>query len=118
MDVPSRPLSRYFTPLPILGAIMWWTARVLNKRHQRRVAAGFEYLKADMQWSYETLAKFPRVALLAGVAAGLLGIGGGMVIGPLFLQVEGGMMRRGGAMITMTSRDAAVARGLDRRRRE
>ena len=38
-------------------------------------------------WDDETLAKFPKVALLAGVAAGLLGIGGGMVIGPLFMEI-------------------------------
>jgi len=36
----------------------------------------------------DTLKKFPSIAILAGVAAGLLGIGGGMVIGPLFISLD------------------------------
>ena len=77
----------YFLPVPVLGGFMYATAKILVARHERRVAAGFQYLENDMQWTYEQLGKFPKVAVLAGVAAGLLGIGGGMVIGPLFLQI-------------------------------
>ena len=77
----------YFLPVPVLGGFMYATAKILVARHERRVAAGFQYLENDMQWTYEQLGKFPKVAVLAGVAAGLLGIGGGMVIGPLFLAI-------------------------------
>merc|ERR1719231_1722179 len=77
----------YFLPVPVLGGFMSYTAKLLNQRHERRVRQGFKYLENDMQWTYEQLGKFPKVAVLAGVAAGLLGIGGGMVIGPLFLQI-------------------------------
>jgi len=41
----------------------------------------------DMVWTDENLWKFPKTALLAGLAAGLLGIGGGMVLGPLFIEI-------------------------------
>ena len=41
-----------------------------------------------MQWSREQLLKFPISAIFAGVAAGLVGIGGGMVIGPLFMMIN------------------------------
>jgi len=41
----------------------------------------------DMVWTNENLMKFPKTALLAGLAAGLLGIGGGMVLGPLFIEI-------------------------------
>ena len=77
----------YVTPVPILGGFMVFTAYILGKRHQRKLAAGFEYLAADMQWDNATLKRFPVTALLAGLTAGLLGIGGGMVIGPLFLAI-------------------------------
>ena len=77
----------YVTPVPILGGFMVYTAYILGKRHQRKLAAGFEYLTADMQWDNATLKRFPFTALLAGLTAGLLGIGGGMVIGPLFLAI-------------------------------
>jgi len=77
----------YVTPVPILGGFMVWSAVVLGRKHAAKVAAGFPYLPADMQWDQGTLKRFPVTALLAGVTAGLLGIGGGMVIGPLFLAI-------------------------------
>lgn len=77
----------YVTPVAILGGFMYGTAIILGNRHKRKLDAGFKYLPADIQWDRATLLKFPRTALLAGVTAGLLGIGGGMVIGPLFLQI-------------------------------
>merc|ERR1719324_1143474 len=69
---------------------------ILKKRHQRRVDAGYVFKGdgeekpdyRDMKWTDDSLKKFPSIALLAGVSAGLLGIGGGMVIGPLFIQLD------------------------------
>jgi len=86
----------YFSPVPVLGAFMVVTGWILKKKHTRRVEAGYEFHgdgeeKPDyreMKWTNETLRRFPAIALLAGVAAGLLGIGGGMVIGPLFIQLD------------------------------
>jgi len=86
----------YFTPVPVLGLFMYATARVLKKKHSRRVEAGYVFHcdgedrpdYRDLKWTDETLRQFPMIALLAGVAAGLLGIGGGMVIGPLFIQLD------------------------------
>ena len=77
----------YLTPVPVLGGFMAFTAHLLGQKHKRKIAAGFEYLAADMRWDAATLKRFPVTALLAGVTAGLLGIGGGMIIGPLFLAV-------------------------------
>ena len=82
----------YFTPVPVLLICMYLTAGILERNHKRRVAAGYKYLKTDtyedMQWSREKLSKFPISAVFAGVAAGLVGIGGGMVIGPLFMMIN------------------------------
>jgi uncharacterized membrane protein YfcA len=86
----------YFSPVPVLGGCMLVTAFILRRFHRERVAAGYVYKGAseespeyrDMQWTDEVLKKFPLIAILAGVAAGLLGIGGGMVIGPLFIQLD------------------------------
>jgi len=77
----------YFTPVIVLGGAMYVIAVFLNKLHEKRVAHGYEYIDGDIQFSVEQLKKFPTVSLLAGVAAGLLGIGGGMVIGPLFIEI-------------------------------
>ena len=78
----------YFTPIPVLVAFMVVTANILKERsRKRRDVAGYEPLAADIVWDDATLRKFPTTAILAGVAAGLLGIGGGMVIGPLFVEI-------------------------------
>jgi len=106
----------YVTPIPVLGGFMWGTAIILGKRHARKVAAGYPYLPADMQWDNATLKRFPFTALLAGVTAGLLGIGGGMVIGPLFLSI--GMEPQVGTsscafMILWTAFSGVVIYGID-----
>jgi len=69
-----------------------------------------------MQWDGATLRRFPKTALLAGVTAGLLGIGGGMVIGPLFLAI--GMEPQVGTsscafMILWTALSGVVSYGAD-----
>ena len=40
-----------------------------------------------IMWSDDALKEFLTIAVLAGVAAELLGIGGGMVIGPLLITL-------------------------------
>eukprot|EP00746_Dinoflagellata_sp_MGD_P000006 gnl/MRDRNA2_/MRDRNA2_100015_c0_seq1.p1 gnl/MRDRNA2_/MRDRNA2_100015_c0~~gnl/MRDRNA2_/MRDRNA2_100015_c0_seq1.p1 ORF type:complete len:518 (-),score=103.25 gnl/MRDRNA2_/MRDRNA2_100015_c0_seq1:195-1748(-) len=86
----------YFTPVPVLGLFMYVTGRILKRKHQVKVEAGYVFHGdgeekpdyRDLQWTDATLKRFPSIAVLAGVAAGLLGIGGGMVIGPLFIQLD------------------------------
>ena len=95
---------------------MYVTAIILGRKHERKVAVGFQYLDADMQWTRAQLLKFPKTALLAGVTAGLLGIGGGMIIGPLFLSI--GMEPQVGTsscafMILWTAFSGVVAYGAD-----
>jgi len=86
----------YLSPVPVLGLFMYATARVLKTKHNRRVEVGYVFHGdgedkpdyRDLKWTDETLRQYPAIAILAGVAAGLLGIGGGMVIGPLFIQLD------------------------------
>mmetsp|Transcript_47792 Transcript_47792/g.108446 ORF Transcript_47792/g.108446 Transcript_47792/m.108446 type:complete len:330 (+) Transcript_47792:478-1467(+) len=69
------------------GVCMFLIGRYLNGIHEQREAAGYLYLDTDIQFTKEQLGKFPVTAVNAGLAAGLLGIGGGMVIGPLFIEI-------------------------------
>lgn len=76
-----------FSPVLVLGAAMVAIAKILNAMHVERERLGYRYQPDDIQFSKEQLNKFPVTAINAGVAAGLLGIGGGMVIGPLFIEI-------------------------------
>lgn len=93
---PAGYWTFYFSPIIVLGGFMLAAAWILKHRHARKVAAGYKFkgdgeidpVYKEMKWDNATLKQFPTIAVLAGVAAGLLGIGGGMVIGPLFIQLD------------------------------
>ena len=61
--------------------------RWMRQQHNKKVALGFEFHDGDVQWSLRNTLLHPCLCFLAGVAAGLLGIGGGLVLGPLFLEM-------------------------------
>jgi len=78
----------YMLPIPIFSSIAFCIGRFyLSPLHQTRVAAGYEYLESDLEWDLDTLKRFPLISFVAGVAAALLGIGGGMVLGPMMLDL-------------------------------
>merc|ERR1712232_513509 len=54
---------------------------------KQKSALGLTALPGDLQWTPRTTAIYPAFAVLAGVLAGLLGIGGGMVLGPLLVAL-------------------------------
>jgi len=79
----------YWTPVPVLSIFWLVIARIIKKRSDRRVACElYVPLENDLIWDEAFMAKFPLYALGAGCAAGLLGIGGGMILGPIFMAVD------------------------------
>jgi hypothetical protein len=67
------------------------TARVgctLRATHARKVALGYAFQDGDVRWSTRNTVAYPLLVFLAGVAAGLLGIGGGLVLGPMLLEMN------------------------------
>lgn len=60
---------------------------ILGKQTEERLACGFEYLEGDMKWTKKNCRRYSGLVTGAGIAAGLLGIGGGMVQGPLMLEM-------------------------------
>lgn len=56
--------------------------------YQRRVACNYPFVKGDIAWDLKNSIMMPVLSTIAGVAAGFLGIGGGMVKGPLMLSMN------------------------------
>jgi len=78
----------YFIPclfFPLIGLAI---GHQLHKDHRRKQQVGFNFLKGDIQWTRQTLSQLPLVGWAAGAAASLVGIGGGMIIVPLFLNMD------------------------------
>jgi len=85
------------------GSVQWWLISVmvlpfvfvisfLARRHLVRIyylkrRLDWEYLETDVHWSERNTIVYPLACSVAGLCAGLFGIGGGIVKGPLMLEM-------------------------------
>jgi uncharacterized membrane protein YfcA len=74
-------------PLLVLVLITWRVGYRLRLENRLRVFSGYDFLPSDIHWTKPHVTTFPLLCTAAGVAAGLLGIGGGMVKSPLMLEM-------------------------------
>lgn len=72
--------------LILLGATHVLRNRTLATALEKS-SLGHVPLEGDLAWDERTTAIYPAICVFAGVAAGLLGIGGGMVLGPLLVEL-------------------------------
>jgi uncharacterized membrane protein YfcA len=54
-------------------------------KNKRRI--GYKYLEGDVEWSERNTLVYPLLCVFAGMCAGLFGVGGGIVKGPLMLEM-------------------------------
>lgn len=59
----------------------------LLKDTSRKIEAGFVYLDDDLKWDKKSTIIYPLISTLAGFCAGMFGIGGGIIKGPLMLAM-------------------------------
>lgn len=60
----------------------------LVKRFELKQKVGYKYIEGDIQWDSRSTIIYPCICCLAGFFAGMFGIGGGIVKGPLMLAME------------------------------
>jgi len=73
------------TPFPLLAIVTAVYARILLREHKDRPQES--YAKGDIKWGPREVVRYPILCSVAGVAAALLGVGGGMVTNPLMLEL-------------------------------
>ena len=61
--------------------------RIYQKNFYNLKIQNYNFLKGDIHWTIRNSLLIPLICLSAGILAGLLGLGGGMVIGPVFLEL-------------------------------
>ena len=59
----------------------------LRYLHHKKVQSNYEFLEGDIKWTTKYVTLIPLIFFTAGLVAGLLGIGGGLVVGPLLLEM-------------------------------
>mmetsp|Transcript_12447 Transcript_12447/g.29175 ORF Transcript_12447/g.29175 Transcript_12447/m.29175 type:complete len:540 (+) Transcript_12447:77-1696(+) len=77
------------------GIIMGWIIVIsiyirnyLVKRNEMKERVGYKTVHGDIKWDARATIVYPSICCLAGFFAGMFGIGGGIVKGPLMLAME------------------------------
>jgi len=94
----------FHSPLGIVcGSVWFWFANILMfgwslfimlaarhylvKRFLLKKRIGYKYVEGDIEWDGTATLVYPAICSLAGFFAGMFGIGGGIVKGPLMLAM-------------------------------
>jgi uncharacterized membrane protein YfcA len=94
-----------------LLSITWVIGNRLQKSYHTKNELGYNFRPGEIQWTRKNAMFYPLLATLAGILGGLVGIGGGMIMGPLLLEL--GMLSQptsatSAATVFLTASSAAV----------
>lgn len=64
-----------------------WIRNYLIRRYERKEVCNYRYVEGDIKWDAQATKLYPAVCTLAGFFAGMFGVGGGIVKGPLMLAM-------------------------------
>ena len=70
----------------VLG-ISFWMRSVLISKWRMKSRLGYRYTAGDVEWNETNTLVYPALCFFAGFFAGMFGVGGGIVKGPLMLQM-------------------------------
>lgn len=77
----------YFGSLPwVLGFAVYFRSMLVDE-FERKVARGYVFSPGEVQWNAQNTIRYPILCALSGLFAGLFGVGGGIVKGPLMLEM-------------------------------
>eukprot|EP00540_Astrosyne_radiata_P020084 CAMPEP_0116865202 /NCGR_PEP_ID=MMETSP0418-20121206/25266_1 /TAXON_ID=1158023 /ORGANISM="Astrosyne radiata, Strain 13vi08-1A" /LENGTH=574 /DNA_ID=CAMNT_0004500547 /DNA_START=44 /DNA_END=1769 /DNA_ORIENTATION=- len=83
---PSFWISEGLLMLAILAVTYHSRSYLLNAASQKRVTK-YKFVEGDIQWDARSTVIYPLLCFFAGFVAGLFGIGGGIVKGPVMLAL-------------------------------
>lgn len=67
--------------------ITHWARELVLKKFYAKENCGYKYVEGDIKWDERATVVYPIVCALAGFFAGMFGVGGGIVKGPLMLAM-------------------------------
>lgn len=77
-----------FMPVPFAIGVGMYVRHKLLKTSEYKKEIGYKHMEGDVVWDSRTTLVYPVICSVAGVFAGLFGIGGGIVKGPLMLEMQ------------------------------
>jgi len=73
--------------IPYILLITYFSRKHLVYIYHLKKQHGYQYPPGDVMWNERNTIVYPLICSLAGLAAGMFGIGGGIVKGPLMLEM-------------------------------
>ncbi|KAG2530589.1 hypothetical protein JM16_000890 [Phytophthora kernoviae] len=58
-----------------------------GKDYQRKAAVNYPYIDGDVRWTRKTVVLFPMGCAFGGIVAGMFGVGGGLITGPVMIEL-------------------------------
>ncbi len=77
----------------VLAPMLWLAVNFvfiryhLLREYRRKLRIEYPFAEGDVRWNATSTLKYPLICTLAGVFAGMFGIGGGIIKGPLMLEM-------------------------------
>jgi uncharacterized membrane protein YfcA len=88
--VPCGGMAYWLFSILIIAWLVAIAARMRSElvaEHHAREAAQFPFVEGDVRWTERNTIIYPLICIIAGLFAGMFGIGGGIVKGPLMLEM-------------------------------
>mmetsp|Transcript_18937 Transcript_18937/g.44054 ORF Transcript_18937/g.44054 Transcript_18937/m.44054 type:complete len:600 (+) Transcript_18937:101-1900(+) len=77
----------YFASLPWVFGFALYFRRMLLIEYFQKVDQGYTFAKGEVMWSPSNTIRYPAICAISGLFAGMFGVGGGIVKGPLMLEM-------------------------------
>ncbi|KAG3207430.1 hypothetical protein PC128_g89 [Phytophthora cactorum] len=73
--------------IPWVAVFVVFTSHYLHKVYLRKSAANYQYVDGDIKWTKKMVVYFPLGCAVAGIVAGMFGVGGGIITGPIMIEL-------------------------------
>ena len=71
----------------VILAVSYYSRSLLIEKWKLKKELHYQYVAGDVEWNERNTLVYPAICFFAGFFAGLFGVGGGIVKGPLMLQM-------------------------------
>ncbi|CEG35138.1 protein [Plasmopara halstedii] len=73
--------------IPWIAVFVVFTMHYLHQSYLRKKALNYPYVNGDIQWTKKMVLFFPLGCIVAGIVAGMFGVGGGIITGPIMIEL-------------------------------
>lgn len=90
LGIECGSLSYWMVQISVVILVLivsWWARSVLISKWKKKTRLNYKYAPGDVEWNERNTIIYPAACFFAGFFAGMFGVGGGIVKGPLMLQM-------------------------------